>query len=255
MFWRHICWFIVSIASLYCSVANGQWDESSLTPIYSDGVFLDVIPSTDNRLEFLPVVVDPTQAYGEYAFLVVSTDQKSAMLVEGVTLQDGSTLCAAYFASSSNARSGESWLGFMGQFGSDYVFFLTGGSAPADPDWLNYGSEAGFGLAAGAAGGIVGIYVGGAAATAAAVGSGSNLVGAGTGLATGGLIGGGLGTGGGYVLGGSTGATVGGTLGGAAGGQERMDRVDSTDFDSGGSCYSSTSCGTGRSSGSSRSVA
>lgn len=67
MFWRHTCWFIVSIASLYCSVANGQWDESSLTTIYSDGVFLDVIPRTDNRLEFLPVVVDPTQAYGEYA--------------------------------------------------------------------------------------------------------------------------------------------------------------------------------------------
>ncbi len=41
------------------------------------------------------------------------------------------------------------------RFWSDYWYFLSGGSAPADPAWLNNGSEIGFGVAGVAAGGAV----------------------------------------------------------------------------------------------------
>ena len=47
------------------------------------------------------------------------------------------------------------------RFGSDYMYFLTGGDAPADPVWLNYGSEAGFGVAAVAATAATGAWVAG----------------------------------------------------------------------------------------------
>lgn len=205
----------IAVLSPLARCEENPWDPETMTIMYSQGVAIDVSVCADGDLVVAPLLTDPTRFHGHFIFYVETVDGTGSTMIDGTAYADGT------FTMNSTAAFAAQ-RGFWGQFWEDYTFFLAGGSAPADPVWLNYGSEIGFGVAGVAVGGLAGMAAGGAVGVpvywmtgevlAAEVAGG--IVGGGVGSAVGGTVGSA-----GGELGGTIGAVGGGILGGVLGGQ------------------------------------
>jgi hypothetical protein len=72
--------------------ANAGWNFSSLTTVYSDGVVLYAEESESDAIEFVPILMDANQGFGEFAFYVTNVDNSASMLIDGVVFADGTAL-------------------------------------------------------------------------------------------------------------------------------------------------------------------
>lgn len=117
--------------------------------MWLSGVDLEIIDEGFGNVSVIPRLCSPLLETANFAYFVESPGTGMSVMVDGYVTPDGHIIYnqTAAFAFGSNANARGFW--------SDYWYFLSGGSAPADPAWLNYGSEAGFivaGVATGGAG-------------------------------------------------------------------------------------------------------
>ena len=166
-----------------------NWDPDSLEIIDSEDVTFSTDIDFEGNIALIPVFSEVFSVSSRFACHLQSYDRNSSVLVFGTIWEDGTSDFDTVVATRFNGAVslGLIYTGIGNHFDdpgfwSDYWYFLTGGSAPADPAWLNYGSEAAFGVAAVSltvAGGIVilGPAAGGGVAGGGALGGGTTLIG------------------------------------------------------------------------------